>query len=1456
MPRTMSQALRRRALATRAVLALLIGLPPTAVGLSAQAQPTEIATEFCGKDMAGNEIPILPVSHLSGGPKNLVVQGGLCQVVPDSTMANKGEWKFANVNVLTGGILEFVEKSQSETDFWARSIIIENGGKVIAGRASQPPAPIPGNSESGQLLQPVIATASGRAFGELGGRLRIHLYGADESKGVASYEAQGAPCRTGEPLDDNPPPNASPCGIPQDIWDNGSTVKTVLPGAFPPADGKLVQFKDYFYKYDALYRDGKADGRNRVGYFGYKSIGLSYGGSLELYGAKGALKPLADGETETPTSSGNSWVRLGTTLVPSVGDVTVNTLKLDRVPGADWAPAKWGAGDEIVVTTTDYLPSHSEQLTIEKIEGDTVTFRRSDCAAGQTTDGCPGVRWRHQGERYPLSTRLDKALGADGKPRLTIDKTLVEQGIETRAAVALLSRSITIMSEGDDANETFAQATARKSSYAFGGHMVVRQGFEKFQVQGVEFKQLGQGGRKGHYPVHFHMARGVPPGTWLKDSSINESMTRWVAIHSTHNLTLARNVGYLSIGHGFYLEDSTEIDNRFYSNIGIHARAAVDSDVNPRKIPGILVDNFARGDSFPVLSDGNHPAVFWITNNWNEFIGNAAVGAGTCGACYWVAPSYSEQNGHHGMKWEGYAALQKDSEFSGTVPLKAFYKNSCTSAMNSFMSINNTEPCLGVNSPAESEANALNMIPSLAPPSQDNADPPRTRDPDYYPKTGDVPHATHCNVAAIQVAGMPTAYDCSAAVVCTNKGEKCGVTVLDHYTTSFNWAAHNFAAIWLRQFWYLFDNSVISDVMTAGITFVSGGDYTKSSSPEGYWALASNSIFVGETQPGNPFAYSIGPTNTDSKLKCDNNTGNSCVVKSAGVSFQKSNWGVNQRFFSIYDGPNYQDSNAYLDIKTRDCSVDNNCIWSNSNTIGVRKDPSKTGNAACYSPHAAIAWKQPNGFYYPPAFHSTNLFFDNVDIRHYVIAPVFKPTQGLKGVTPVVTPPNFGQGGSYLTDSDRANTQYCYFPADGGLNNFTDVDRQTELNDDDGSLTGLNNTISVNEDMFFSAPVETAECKSNIGINPDLACNGQALPASYVPTARTSPYDYVTTVVVPDCNQAGVCGPAKDPPVFNQRVGPWSSDCGGPFCYGVPIYRQFLKGNQAAGTGEWAQWKANGCADNLGSPACRWPFLRMAGQATWQRSNLTANHGSYYIDTTVSQRTQENEDFTTEPGPHSINVFQAGKKYSLMFLFAKNSTKQTYKMHVGTRDAAVEPLRRDISTKATSFKSDDNASKWLDAKIVDGMLTINIDFAAATDLKPSKANGSCQPHTFCAMDASDNCVCSLPDDDPMVLANPGIKASCNRACSHWAMKDLDCPAAGCYAVGITMGSDFVADDVQRRPQPDPFPGPTVMSLSPGSGDRGWETLFSRTATLPDGKTGGTCHYDKVPGTAECLSPPN
>jgi cell migration-inducing and hyaluronan-binding protein len=97
----------------------------------------------------------------------------------------------------------------------------------------------------------------------------------------------------------------------------------------------------------------------------------------------------------------------------------------------------------------------------------------------------------------------------------------------------------------------------------------------------------------------------------------------------------------------------------------------------------------------------------------------------------------------------------------------------------------------------------------------------------------------------------------------------------------------------------------------------------------------------------------------------------------------------------------------------------------------------------------------------------------------------------------VGTPADFGQGGTYITDFAKTKQVYC-FPTLDMFNGFTSIDRQTELNDDDGTLTGLSNdvavnlpnlppslkqTISVNDDNYFTAPVETPQCLSNIGKN-------------------------------------------------------------------------------------------------------------------------------------------------------------------------------------------------------------------------------------------------------------------------------------------------------------------------------------------------------------------------------------
>jgi hypothetical protein len=1216
-------------------------------------------------------------------------------------MVPNGVYHYRNVHIYNGGSLTFED---AVIHFWAYNILIENNGSLIAGSETTP-------------------------IGTAGGKLTIHLYGEDQGVG-----GKGVLCKTGDT-----------CGVDTNIWNNDHTAKVILPGPV----------EDYFYHYHPL----PADTGDEHGYFGYKTLGVSYNGTLRLFGSKGATLP----DSLDSSNSGKSWARLNGTV-----NVGATQLTVDRA--VDWA-----VGDRIVITTTDYLPGHSEVLEIiaPAVSSTTFNFKVINPFTGAEIPG--GLQYRHNGTPYPLT----------GVPNIDI-KVNGQPAAETRAAVALLSRSIRIVSGGDTfnaANPTceYDCLSSSSATYHFGGHTSVRQGFKEVKIQGVEFYQLGQGGRIGHYPVHFHIARLVPDGTFVKDSSIWDSMTRFITIHATQGVTLARNVGFMSIGHGFYLEDGTEINNKLYSNIGILARAAVNNPQNPRQVPGILAWSGNPGAPLvPYNSDIYNPTVFWIMNGWNDFEYNMAAGATGCGICYWLL-SGANSGPSQGMKWESYASMQSGPVMTegmntyevnfgraGMTPLKSFVGNYCTSAMMSFNTVGATDSCIGVSS-----FNPLTNTLAPTPAADKNKE-------TFYPKVdpGGGRFATKCDST-----------DCGPATIpnrCSNSDRsRCMVTVLDRYTSSFHWAQQNFAAIWLRPQWYLVINSFLSDVQNGGLGFVTGGDYTLSSVIPGLWQLAAKSVFVGHTQTDNPLASNAGPFNplksSDMKISgliCDNGDANHCRSAAEGISIPIDNFAVNQRFFNIYDGPNYQDSNAYLDITETNLSPlcqpggASNCpqfgpgigmpAWIYTRVPGVPVNKTKN---SCVLPNAAIGWKQPNGFFYPPAFHSEKLFFHNVDIRHYVLEPLWLP-------------------GTYTTNEAQVKTDYCTFPASNMFGNFSSVDRQTVLNDDDGSLTGLlspasspakGETLSVNLDTFFNAPIEAPECAS-------------------FNTAKTSPYEYLSTVVYPACAISNTCSN-------------WDIDCTTATCYGVPLERQLLTSEDSA---------------DLSTTG-----IRMAGMALSQRSMMTLNNAVYYIDTTVSQTEQ------AKTASH-LNVFNAGDTYYVFFLYAKPSTKQTYQIYVGSglnigdsmNAGDVSIVRANISGLPITFTPgpvDWGSVGWTKSyNSGTGILTVSVDMSSFAGEFAATKNDFCQPPTFCTLTGNTcGCSTSLPSDQLAACQAGNI-------CGKWAGKDIDCPKNGCLGFSFKLPNPgFVADNLGgivqpkgHRPEPSCFPNaaPWNVSLTNASAD--------------------------------------
>ena len=76
-----------------------------------------------------------------------------------------------------------------------------------------------------------------------------------------------------------------------------------------------------------------------------------------------------------------------------------------------------------------------------------------------------------------------------------------------------------------------------------------------------------------------------------------DSMTRFMVIHGSHDVTLSRNVGFASIGHGYYLEDASEIDNRLCHNLGLSARGALKEFYEAQALPA----NWAGSPPAPSL---------------------------------------------------------------------------------------------------------------------------------------------------------------------------------------------------------------------------------------------------------------------------------------------------------------------------------------------------------------------------------------------------------------------------------------------------------------------------------------------------------------------------------------------------------------------------------------------------------------------------------------------------------------------------------------------------------------------------------------------------------------------------------------------------------------------------------------------------------------------------------------
>lgn len=266
-----------------------------------------------------------------------------------------------------------------------------------------------------------------------------------------------------------------------------------------------------------------------------------------------------------------TWVKLGADVEPGGSEITL----AEEVSG-------WRVGDEVIVTAS----SRGSRGRTFRNAPDSVNTEKRQIA-------------KVAGLRITLDRPVDKAHRGSG---------------EFRSEIANLSRNVII--------ESADPAGVR-------GHTV----FHRFSQGGISyarFAHLGKEGVLGRYSIHFHVVGDTMRGSSVQGVAIVDSHNRWVTIHGTQYLVVRDCVGYGSVGHGFFLEDGTEVYNLLDRNLGVHA-------FKGRPLPKQVL-------SF----DPNDGAAFWWGNGRNTLTRNVSC-----------------ENDEYGYRFD----IQRTSRFDPNLPI-------------------------------------------------------------------------------------------------------------------------------------------------------------------------------------------------------------------------------------------------------------------------------------------------------------------------------------------------------------------------------------------------------------------------------------------------------------------------------------------------------------------------------------------------------------------------------------------------------------------------------------------------------------------------------------------------------------------------------------------------------------------------------------------------------------------
>ncbi|TWU28688.1 G8 domain-containing protein [Bythopirellula polymerisocia] len=351
-------------------------------------------------------------------------------------------------------------------------------------------------------------------------------------------------------------------------------------------------------------------------------------GTMQISDNDGFLMTAMGGRLQFFGEEKLSFTKLATTAPQNSASIIVENVIERNFDGSTSANSdgtlNWEVGDQIVIASSSNDYADEEVRTITGIS---VASNRTTLTLNSP------LNHRHYGEiEYYRNGELS---------------------IDMRAEVALLNRSITIQGT-QDTDSSFGNranyGTGSGKNLGIGAHTMIMPGSGQITIEGTRFDKMGQTGKLGRYPVHWHVA-GNRAGDILRNSSITNSNNRGVTVHGTQGLLLEANVLHDIHGHGVFMEDAAEFDNQFLSNIvfGIHRVGGSGGNANdPFIVPGITrgSDGKVNGEApRNGNGEGSHDtgqqvtqrflssASYWITNPDNTWVGNIA--AGSEGTGFW-----------------------------------------------------------------------------------------------------------------------------------------------------------------------------------------------------------------------------------------------------------------------------------------------------------------------------------------------------------------------------------------------------------------------------------------------------------------------------------------------------------------------------------------------------------------------------------------------------------------------------------------------------------------------------------------------------------------------------------------------------------------------------------------------------------------------------------------------------